>query len=168
MAEAERFLKENNCKFKLYVLSNCGFYEGHQCKHVLSIMRTFCKSSGLTWGGGIGIGAGEMLGAIRIMLLSVALSFLISVPTLLVMGESFLDLWISSAVSLSIFLLLSLRLFYAIWRFGRVIRKNDTVPDFYTGLALCPRFVFIIVANMFWIVRAAYHGRGFWEMYKKG
>jgi len=167
MEEAERFLKENDCRFKLYVISNCGFYEGTQCKHALSIMRSFCKASGLTWGGGLGIGAGEMLGAIRVMLLSVALSLLVSVPVLFWMGESFLGLWISSAITTSIFLLLSLRLFYAMWRMWRAIRRGDTIPDFHTSLALCPRFLFIIVAHMYMIVRAAFHGRGFWEMYKK-
>ena len=167
MMEAERFLKENDCHFKLYVISNCGFYEGTQCKNALSSMRSFCKASGLTWGGGLGIGAGEMLGAIRVMLISVALSFLISAPTLFLMGESFLGLWISSTITTSIFLLLSLRLFYAMWRMQRAIRTGNVIADFYTGLTLCPRFLFVIVSHMYMIVRAAFHGLGFWEIYKK-
>jgi hypothetical protein len=167
MKEAEQFLTQNPCSFKLYVISNCGFYEGHQCKHLLSIMRTFCKVSGLTWGGSVGIGAGEMLSAIRISLITTVLSILISVPTLLLLEGSFVGLWISSAISVSVFLLLSLRLYYSMWRLGRAVCKGRIIPDFYTGLTLCPRFVFIIVANMYWIVRAAYHGCGFWEMYKK-
>ena len=167
MTEAEQFLKEHNYSFKLYVISNCGFYEGTQCKHVLSIMRSFCKASGLIWGGGLGIGAGEMLGAIRVMLISTALSFLISVPTFFLLGEPFLGLWISSAIPMFIFLLLSLRLFYAMWRMQWVIRRGNTIPDFYTGLTLCPRFLFMIISSMYFIVRAAYHGIGFWEMYKK-
>ena len=167
MTEAERFLKESNYSFKLYVISNCGFYEGTQCKHALSIMRSFCKKAGLIWGGGLGIGGGEMLGAIRVMLISVTLSFLISVPMLFLLGESFLGLWISSVITMSIFLLLSLRLFHALWRMQRAIRKKEAIPDFYTGLTLCPRFLFMIVSSMYFIVRAAYHGIGFWGMYKK-
>jgi len=168
MVEAERFIKENNCQFKLYVISNCGFYEGTQCKHVLSIMQSFCKASGLTWGGGLGIGAGEMLSAIRVVLISVILPVLISVPTLLLMRQPFFGLWISSAITLSIFLILSLRLFYATWRMQKAIRKGDTISDFYTGLTLCHRFIFMIVSSMYFIVRAAFNGLGFIGIYKKG
>lgn len=42
----------------VYPLVNCGFYEGHQNKTALEIMKNWCVKSGLKWGQGIGIGSG--------------------------------------------------------------------------------------------------------------
>lgn len=52
-------LKEKN--IRVYSVINCGFYEGHQNKLAIEIMKNWCIKSGLTWGQGIGIGAGGML-----------------------------------------------------------------------------------------------------------
>lgn len=57
--------KQRNQKEKkeivVYALVNCGFYEGHQNALALEMMENWCIKSGLTWGQGIGIGAGGML-----------------------------------------------------------------------------------------------------------
>ena len=45
----------------VYAVSNCGFYEGHQNRHALSIIRNWCLKSGARLGQGVGIGAGGML-----------------------------------------------------------------------------------------------------------
>jgi len=65
LIEAEKFCKDNNCHFRLYIISNCGFFEGRQCKNELVIMRSFCNAAGLQWGSGLGIGGGEMLSFLR-------------------------------------------------------------------------------------------------------
>ena len=167
LEESEQFINENNCRFKLYVISNCGFYEGTQCKHLLNIMQNFCVKTGLTWGGGIGIGAGEMLSVLRIMPLFTLLTLIFSVPPVLIAGASFLGAIITAAVLFSVFLLLSSRLFLSVKKLGKAIRHSAITQNFYTGLTLCPRFVFIILSNMYFIVRASLLGCGFWEMYKK-
>lgn len=46
---------------KVYVLTNNGFYDGCQNALVLEMMQHFTQEAGLTWGQGIGIGAGGML-----------------------------------------------------------------------------------------------------------
>jgi hypothetical protein len=165
LEKAEYFIKENNCNFKLYVISNCGFYEGRQCKHLLNIMQNFCRAAGLTWAGGIGIGAGEMLSVIRVMPIFALSLLLFSIPPLLLTGASFLSTGITVAALISVFLLLCSRLFFTIRKLGKAIRQGKTTSEFYTGLALCPRFVFLILANLYFIVRASLRGRGFWEMY---
>jgi len=168
LEEAEQFLKENDCHFKVYVVSNCGFYEGRQCRHLLSIMHTFCKTVGLTWGGGLGIGAGEMLSVLRLTpFISTLLTMFLAIPIILLTEVSFLSIGISSGVSLAVFFMLNLRLFYSIRKLHKAIRHGRVISDFYTGLTLCPRFVFIIFANMYMIVRAMLCGVGFWEIYKK-
>jgi len=172
LEETERFLKENNYKFKVHVIANCGFYEGHQCKHLLNIMQIFCQKTGLIWGGGLGIGAGEMLSVMRLTpFLAAVLSLLFTIPFVFITGlatvNAGLTSIISSAISIIVFLLLSSRLFYSIWKLQKAISHDKIISDFYTGLTLCPRFVFIMFSNMYMIARAMLCGVGFWEMYKK-
>lgn len=45
----------------LNALVNCGFYEGIQAEFALDILQNWSAKTGLTWGGGIGIGGGGAL-----------------------------------------------------------------------------------------------------------
>lgn len=49
---------EQNKEAYVYGISNCGFYEGIQNDVALNILRNFSHKTGLTWGGGIGVGGG--------------------------------------------------------------------------------------------------------------
>ena len=51
----------------VYVISNLGFYESIQIKNLLAIVRNWCARMGMTYGGGIAIGAGPMFSALRKM-----------------------------------------------------------------------------------------------------
>ena len=172
LEETEQFLKEHNYKFKVYTIANCGFYEGSQCKHLLNIMQIFCNRAGLVWGGGLGIGAGEMLSVLRLIPFITALfALLFTIPFLFITGlatvNSGLASIISAAVSIVIFLIISSRLFYSIRKLQKAISRDKIISDIYTGLTLCPRFVCMIFSNMYMIVRAMLCGVGFWKMYKK-
>lgn len=46
----------------LYAIINCGFFDGKHCDVAFRIMESWCEHSGVKFGGGIGQGAGEMLG----------------------------------------------------------------------------------------------------------
>jgi multimeric flavodoxin WrbA len=46
----------------MYTIVNCGFYEGKQSNVAFKIIENWCEHSGVKFGGGIGQGAGEMLG----------------------------------------------------------------------------------------------------------
>ena len=46
---------------KVYALVNNGFYDGRQNALALEMMQHFTQEAGLTWGQGIGIGAGGMM-----------------------------------------------------------------------------------------------------------
>ena len=48
----------------IYVVSNMGFYESVQLKNLMSMVKTWCEKCGYTYGGGVAIGAGEMIGSI--------------------------------------------------------------------------------------------------------
>jgi len=42
----------------VYAIVNCGFYEGKQTRHALSMMEVWCQKADLMWGMGIGFGGG--------------------------------------------------------------------------------------------------------------
>lgn len=49
----------------VYIIANCGFYEGSQNSIAIEMMKNWCKKSNFTWGQAIGTGAGEMIGSIK-------------------------------------------------------------------------------------------------------
>jgi hypothetical protein len=49
----------------MYTIVNNGFYEGKQNHVALDIIQNWCEHSGVKFGGGIGQGAGEMIGQTR-------------------------------------------------------------------------------------------------------
>ncbi len=171
LKEAETYCRAHGCHFKLYVISNCGFFEGKQCKHELAIMQSFCAAAGLTWGAGVGVGAGEMLGALRLTPLFEVTKFLLSLPFFLLQEGIAAGLanynWISTLVSMLIFVLFNIGLYSSLWKMQRTIRRGASRPDWYTSVTLCPRFLFTMFANGYWILRAALHGTGVWQLYKK-
>ena len=61
----EENFKDNLKGVNVYVIANCGFYEGKQNKIALNIMKCWCKKMNIKWAQGIGIGAGEMMGGLR-------------------------------------------------------------------------------------------------------
>ncbi len=66
MIQLEDFLSElKERDIKVYAVVNCGFYEGHQNKPAIEIMKNWCVKSGLIWGQGIGIGAGGMITSLK-------------------------------------------------------------------------------------------------------
>ena len=49
----------------VYVVSNLGFYEGAQICNLFDIVRNWCVRMGMTYGGGIAVGAGPMIRATK-------------------------------------------------------------------------------------------------------
>ena len=171
MQAAEKYCKLNDCKFKLYVIANCVFFEPHQCRHLINNMRSFCTSAGLEWGAGLGIGTGEMLSVLRLTPLFEFTRFILSLPIFLLMGDFMSRLanysWISLIINVMVYSIISLGLFYSIWKMKRIIKNKETEDDFYTRITLVPRILFTLFANGYWVIRAALHGTGFWKIYEK-
>lgn len=62
LVQLEEFLTSRQDKdITVYVLANCGFYEGRQNEVALEIMQNWCAKSELNWGQGVGFGSGGML-----------------------------------------------------------------------------------------------------------
>ena len=59
----EKIEKMNNMgNKKIYVVTNMGFYESAQEENLIHMTRKWTECCGFTYGGGLGIGAGEMVG----------------------------------------------------------------------------------------------------------
>ena len=56
-------LKEGFGEKYVYAVSNCGFYDGGQCKWSLEIIKHWANRCGFVYGGGIGVGGGGALTA---------------------------------------------------------------------------------------------------------
>lgn len=57
--EAAKNIKDKS--ITVYTVVNCGFYEGHQNKWAINIMKNWCIKAGFKWGQGVGIGCGGAL-----------------------------------------------------------------------------------------------------------
>lgn len=48
----------------VYVVANMGFYESRQLENLLGMVKSWCEKCGFTYGGGVAVGAGEMMGQV--------------------------------------------------------------------------------------------------------
>ena len=63
LIELENTIKQGKANnLFIYVIINNGFYEGKQTHIAFEIIKNWCEHSGVKFGGGIGQGAGEMIG----------------------------------------------------------------------------------------------------------
>lgn len=58
----------------VYVVSNLGFYEAEQVKHLFSIVENWCRRMDMTYGGGLAVGAGPMISTLKKMSLKTGLN----------------------------------------------------------------------------------------------
>jgi len=173
LVEAEKFCKDNNCHFRLYVITNCGFFEGRQCKNELTIMRSFCDAAGLQWGAGLGIGGGEMLSFLRLAIPIFELAKLLFAVPFFILNNNFIEGlagydWITLIIDMLVFFVLSSGLFFSLFKMQKIIKKEKTAPDLFINPSLCPRFMFTLFACGYWVIRAAFHGTVLWQLYKPG
>jgi multimeric flavodoxin WrbA len=66
LIELENYIKKESAEnIIVYAIINNGFYEGKQTRIAFEIVQNWCEHTGLKFGGGIGQGAGEMIGATK-------------------------------------------------------------------------------------------------------
>ena len=159
LKEMEKFCLEKNLKLNIYVIANNGFIEGVQSKALLQVFRNFCTRSNLVWGGGIGIGGGVMLNVMRIVFcVQIGLLFLNIFLNGTQTGnwlpvEAFVN-FITQALTIAF---LNLGVFWYSFRMGKAIRKRKTCGEKYTRILL-PSFVFILFANIFFVIFSVLEG----------
>ena len=159
MEEMEAFCRRNSLRLNVYCIANNGFIEGRQNEPLMQIFEHFCTRAGLTWGGGVGIGGGVMLNVTRILfLVNIGLLALNTLLSVISTGSFFpRDAWISFVENAALLLYFNLGVLYFLIRMGCHIRKGTFSGKKYTRI-LIPSFIFIIFADIFFIVISFFEG----------
>ena len=159
LEKMEVYCKENTLHLNVYCVANNGFIEGKQNEPLMQAFEHFCSHSGLTWGGGVGIGGGVMLNVTRILFfVEIGLLVLNTVLSVARKGSFFpKDAWISFAENTALLLYFNLGVLFYLGRMGRHIRQNTFSGKKYTRI-LIPSFIFIIFADIFFIIISVFEG----------
>ena len=157
LEQAEQFCQENPSQFKLYVISNCGFIEGHQNELHLRIYEAWCQRAGVCWGGGLGIGGGVIL---RWMCMLTALFAVLDTVQLILMAQAApltVRTIFSCYSSVLVTLVMSLGAVIRLAVMGRRIKHGTCRKNLFTR-CLMPSFLFILVSDIFMLLSALAHG----------
>lgn len=167
MQQAERFCVEHGCRFSLYVISNNGFIEGTHNKVHLNMYECWCRRAHITWGGGIGIGGGEMLSVLSvyfpIVFIVIAACNFIKYST--GTTAAFSD-WMPLFINLAIYLFFNCGMIYCMIRLSAGIRRLSTVKNRYTRV-MVPSFLFVPMAAIFMALTALFQGKIIFSLLKE-
>ena len=168
MKEMEAFCRENGLRIKVYAIANNGFIEGKQNEPLMQVMENFCAHSGLEWCGGIGIGGGVMLNAERIMITVLFGLMLLNVLLGAVRGQNILEPVRSFGISVLELLVLACGIIAYTVRLAVHVSRGTDAGKRYTRIML-PSFVFILFADIFFIIISVLQGgffRGWLSRFK--
>ena len=159
MEEMEVFCRDNGLHLSVYCIANNGFIEGKQNEPLMQGFEHFCSRAGLSWGGGVGIGGGVMLNVTRILfIVEIALLVLNIVLSVAHTGNFFpKDAWISFGENAALLLYFNLGVLYYLAGMGSAVRKGAFFGKKYTRI-LIPSFVFIVFADIFFIIISLFEG----------
>ena len=159
LEEMERFCKEKALHLKVYVIANNGFIEGKQNEPLMQVMEHFCQRAGLTWGGGVGIGGGVMLNVTRILFFIQAGLLMLNLLLSGIQTGNFLPTGplYSFLKNVAWLLYFNLGVLFYIIRMSSAIRKGQPAGKGYTRI-LIPSFVFILFADLFFIIISLFEG----------
>ncbi|MCR5230364.1 MAG: hypothetical protein K6D03_09575 [Solobacterium sp.] len=159
MEEMETFCRGNGLKFSVYCIANNGFIEGKQNEPLMQVFGHFCTRAGLVFGGGVGIGGGVMLNVTRILfIVDIVLLLLNTVLSAANTGSFFpKEAWISFAENAALLLYFNLGVLFYLAGMGRAIRRGAFFGKKYTRI-LIPSFVFILFADIFFIIISVLEG----------
>ena len=159
MEGLEVFCKEHSLHFSVYCIANNGFIEGKQNEPLMQAFEHFCARAGLSWGGGVGIGGGVMLNVTRILfVVDIALLMVNTALSVINTGSFFpKDAWISFGENAALLLFFNLGVLFYLVRMGRNIRKGAFNGKKYTRI-LIPSFVFILFADIFFVIVSLFEG----------
>ena len=168
LQDMEKTCKEHSLSLKIYVISNNGFIEGNQNAPLFHVMENFCVRSNIQWHGGIGIGGGVMFNALRIVFFIEIGIFLLSV---FISGTIYGN-WVPLRAiyhlitMLLIITFFHLGVFYYMAKMGRQINKRKPLGEKYTRILL-PSFLFILIADTYFIIVSLFKGGIFRGWLKK-
>lgn len=153
MKELEKYCHEHSLKLNVYVISNGGFIEGRQNEALMRVFENFCIRSGIDWCGGIGVGGGVMLSVMRIMFFVYAGIFVMT----LISGAPPQEAVMGLAKQWGMVLFFHLGVFFYNIRMGAAVNHGKNFGEKYTR-AMMPSFLFILVADLFFILISVFKG----------
>lgn len=167
LRQAEEFCKQNDCNFFVYAISNNGFIEGAHNKSHLKMYECWCRRAGATWGGGVGIGGGEMFHVLAVYY-PIAFAVLIAINLIkYAMGTAAaLSDWLPLAENIGIYLFFNCGVFYCMARLSASARKIRQTKNRYTRI-MVPAFLFIPMADIFMTISALFNGKIIFTLLKK-
>ncbi len=159
LEEMEAFCRENGLKLRVYCVANNGFIEGKQNEPLMQVFENFCARTGLVWGGGVGIGGGVMLNVTRILfIVEIALLAVNTVLSAVHTGNFFpKEAWLSFAENAALLLYFNLGALFYLSGMGRAIGNGTVFGKKYTRI-LIPSFVFILFADIFFLIISLLQG----------
>ncbi len=159
MEEMEEFCRQNDLHFSVYCIANNGFIEGRQNEPLMQVFENFCGRAGLRWCGGVGIGGGVMLNVTRILfMVDIALLLLNTILSAANTGNFFpKDAWISFGENAALLLFFNAGVLFYLARMGFSIRRRAFAGKKYTRI-LIPSFVFILFADIFFVIISLFEG----------
>lgn len=163
LVEMEHFCKQHKLKLKIYTIANNGFIEGRQNEPLFHVLENFCIRSNIEWCGGIGIGGGVMFNALKFVFLVEMAIFLMSVFVSGIFYNNWFPITIIRNFIIMAFILLFLHLgvLFYMARLGGKINKGSFADIKYTRIFI-PSFIFILFADIFFIVVSVFKG-GFFK-----
>ena len=157
LEQAEQLCGEKPFPFKLYVISNCGFIEGHQNELHLRIYEAWCQRAGVCWGGGLVIGGGVIL---RWMCMLTVLFAVLGTLRLILTAQGVLltaHVIFSCYSSMIVTLAMSLGAAICLAILGHRIKYGTCRKNLFTRCWM-PSFVFIPISDAFMLLSALAHG----------
>lgn len=159
LKELEQQSKKDDLELNVYALANNGFIEGRQNEPLMQILENFCLRSGLNWCGGLGIGGGVMMNVMRIL---IVVFIAITILNMLFSGMAegnFLpvDALLNLALQILVFIILGCGIIYQTIRLAICINNKKQFGNHYTRMML-PSFLFILCADIYFIVVSLFHG----------
>lgn len=178
LVKIENFVHDKGINLNIYAMTNCGFYEGEQNELAQKTVKVWSEKCGFTYKGGLGIGAGVMIAFTRtlppigvaIELITILVRMLIAFITGSFTIENIFHHYFpyTLVIQSSLYLLWNMGFFVNGFKLAKKIEKGTTAPLKYTTLWFCTRFLFVIMASIYWLVASAVWYRGaFWRLHKE-
>ncbi len=178
LVKIQKFAQDKKIALNVYAMTNCGFYEGEQNQLAQKTIEMWSRKCGFIYKGGLGIGAGVMVAftrtlpfigiAIECLILLIRVIMCIAAGSLTVQNVFYHYFPYTFLIQTGLYLLWNMGFFVNGFRFAKKIEKSGDSPLKYTTLWFCPRFLFVIIATIYWIVASVIWYKGpFWRLHKE-
>lgn len=167
LQQAEKFCLENRCRFFLYVISNNGFIEGIHNKVHLKMYECWCRRVSVAWGGGIGIGGGEMLHVLSIIFPVIfAVRIILNVIKYAEGIQVGFSDWIPLIDNMAVYLFFNIGVIYCMIRLAISVHKLRRTKNRYTRV-MVPSFLYVPMADIFMTVTSLFQGKNIFSLLKR-